>query len=99
MLVVVDCGFPAKTMRTASALLSLAACVRGAVPSVPLYGVSKPGLTMPAIGLGTGAYGLFNLGYDVCASCVGELRASQRWWHLVVAVGAGPLDGSLLLAE
>ena len=75
---------------------SMAAAAPPLVPSVPLYNTAQPGLEMPAIGLGTGAYGLLNRGYGVYPECFVEFlgcgeyatRATQQW----LAAGGTRLD-------
>ena len=81
-----------------AALLAFAATALSLpiVPSIPLYNTAAPGQTMPAVGLGTGAYGLLNKGYDVYPECFVEFlgcgeyatRATMEW----LAAGGRRLD-------
>ena len=64
-------------MRVSVLLLACVAlcvvAVRSAVPSFPLKNSAVPGLRIPAIGLGTGAYGyIANGGYGGYPECFDE---------------------------
>lgn len=57
------------TSNVAAATAARAPVDPPAIPSVPLGHASVPGLTMPAMGLGTGGYGPINLGYGKYPEC------------------------------
>ncbi len=87
------------TFARAAGLIALALSgTHAGVPSVALRNAAQPGLTMPAIGLGTGAYSDNPLGYDVYPQCWVTSAGCGAWVERAVSefisVGGRRIDSA-----
>ncbi len=81
-----------------AALLLLPAIAAAQSESVPLFNAAAPGQTMPAVGLGTGAYGSTHNAYNSYPECMMEIAGCGSYCveavKLWLSIGGRRLDAA-----